>query len=225
MPLRPILVAPSILAADFAVLGEEIAAIEAGGADAVHIDVLDGHFAPNISFGPMVMESVRKVTALPFDTHLMISPADPFLEAHAKAGADRLTIHVEAGSHGYRSLQAIRALGKRAGIALNPGTPASAVEPFLGLVDLVLVMTVSPGFGGQAFIADMLPKIAEMREMIGKRPIELQVDGGITVETAPLVAKAGATMLVAGSAIFKGARSGYGAHIAAIRQAAEAARG
>jgi ribulose-phosphate 3-epimerase len=222
--MRPILIAPSILAADFSRLGEEIAAVAAGGADFIHIDVLDGHFAPNISFGPVVIASVRKITKRPFDVHLMIAPVDPFLEAHAKAGADVLTVHAEAGPHLHRSLQAARALGKKVGVALNPGTHQAVLEPVLDLVDMVLVMTVNPGFGGQSFLASMLPKIAAVRAMIGDRPIDLEVDGGITVETAPLVARAGANVLVAGSAVFKGDAADYASHIAAIRQAASAAR-
>ncbi len=222
--MRPILIAPSILAADFARLGEEIAAVDAGGADFIHIDVLDGHFAPNISFGPVVIAPIRKVTAKTFDVHLMIAPVDPYLDMHAKAGADILTIHAEAGPHTHRTLQAARALGKKVGVALNPGTPAAVLGPLIDMVDMVLVMTVNPGFGGQSFIASTLPKIAEVRAMIGDRPIDLEVDGGITAETAPLVAKAGANVLVAGSAVFKGAPSEYGKHIAAIRAAAEAAR-
>jgi ribulose-phosphate 3-epimerase len=222
--MRPILIAPSILAADFSRLGEEIAAVAAGGADFIHIDVLDGHFAPNISFGPVVIASVRKITKRPFDVHLMIAPVDPFLEAHAKAGADVLTVHAEAGPHLHRSLQAARALGKKVGVALNPGTHQAVLEPVLDLVDMVLVMTVNPGFGGQSFLASMLPKIAAVRAMIGDRPIDLEVDGGITVETAPLVARAGANVMVAGSAVFKGDAADYASHIAAIRQAASAAR-
>jgi ribulose-phosphate 3-epimerase len=222
--MRPIKIAPSILAADFACLGQEIAAVDSGGADLIHIDVLDGHFAPNISFGPVVIGPIRKVTAKPFDVHLMIAPVDPYLEAHARAGADSLTIHAEAGPHLHRSLQAVRALGKKVGVALNPGTHHQVLEPVLDLVDMVLVMTVNPGFGGQSFIASMLPKIAAVRAMIGQRPIDLEVDGGITVETAPLVAKAGANVLVAGSAVFKGGAAAYAGHIAAIRAAAEAAR-
>jgi ribulose-phosphate 3-epimerase len=222
--MRPILIAPSILAADFSCLGDEIAAVDAGGADFIHIDVLDGHFAPNISFGPVVIASVRKITGKPFDAHLMIAPVDPYLEAHAKAGSDSMTVHAEAGPHMHRSLQSIRAMGKRAGVALNPGTPITVLEPLIDLVDMVLVMTVNPGFGGQAFIASMLPKIAAVRSMIGDRPIDLQVDGGITLKTVPDVVRAGANVLVAGSAIFTGNRADYAANIAAFRRVAEAAR-
>jgi ribulose-phosphate 3-epimerase len=222
--MRPILIAPSILAADFAILGEEIRAVDLGGADAIHIDVLDGHFAPNISFGPVVIESVRKVTKKPFDTHLMIAPVDPFLEAHAKAGADLITIHAEAGPHLHRSLQIIRALGKKVGVAINPGTSESVLAPVLDGIDQVLVMTVNPGFGGQSFIEATLPKIAAVKAMIGNRPIDLQVDGGINLRTVADAVKAGANALVAGSAIFNGRRAEYAASIAAFRAAAQAAQ-
>jgi ribulose-phosphate 3-epimerase len=215
---RPLIIAPSILSADFSKLGDEVRGIDAGGAEWVHIDVMDGHFVPNITFGAPVMACIRPVTQKPFDVHLMIAPADPYLEQFAKAGADVITVHAEAGPHLDRSLQTIRALGKRAGVALNPATPASIIAHVLDRVDLVLVMTVNPGFGGQAFIEAMLPKISEVREMVRGRDIDIEVDGGITVETAPLVVKAGANVLVAGSAVFKNAD--YAGNIKSIRTAA-----
>lgn len=214
---RPALVAPSLLAADFARLGEEVRAIAAAGADWLHLDIMDGHFVPNISFGPALVKALRKHCALPFDVHLMIAPADPYLAAFAEAGADLITLHPEAGPHLHRSLQTIRGLGKKAGVVLNPGTPASAVEPVLDLCDLILVMTVNPGFGGQSFIRSMLPKIADLRAMIDAtgRDIRLEVDGGVTPATAPAILEAGADVLVAGTAVF-GAPD-YAAAISAIR--------
>jgi ribulose-phosphate 3-epimerase len=214
---RPLIIAPSLLAADFARLGEEVAAIEAAGADWLHLDIMDGHFVPNISFGPAVVKALRKHSRMPFDVHLMIAPADPYLAAFAEAGAELISLHPEAGPHLHRSLQTIRALGKKAGVVLNPGTPASAILPVLDLLDLVLVMTVNPGFGGQSFLHSQLPKIAELRRMIDAtgRPIHLQVDGGVTAETAPLCLQAGADALVAGTAVF--GKPDYAAAIAAIR--------
>ncbi|MBC8036415.1 MAG: ribulose-phosphate 3-epimerase [Rhizobiales bacterium] len=215
---RPLLIAPSILSADFARLGEEVKAIDAGGADWVHIDVMDGHFVPNISYGATIMQSVRPVTKKPFDVHLMIDNPESYLETFAKAGADGITVHAEAGPHLDRLLQAIRGLGKRAGVALNPATPASAIAHVLDRLDLVLVMTVNPGFAGQTFIKAMIEKITSVRDMIRGRNIDIEVDGGITAETAPLAARAGANVLVAGSAVFQG--HDYATNIKAIRAAA-----
>ncbi len=216
---QKIRIAPSILASDFAKLGEEVRAVSEAGADYIHVDVMDGHFVPNITIGPDVVKALRPHSRLPFDVHLMIAPADPYIEAFAQAGADIITVHPEAGPHVHRSVQLIKSLGKKAGISINPGTPLSAVKPLLDEVDLILVMSVNPGFGGQKFIPEAKQRLGHLREMIDRseRSIDLEVDGGINFETAPEAIAAGADVLVAGTATFKGGPTAYAANIARLR--------
>jgi ribulose-phosphate 3-epimerase len=218
MKIRPLIISPSILASDFSKLGDEVTAADKAGADWIHIDVMDGHFVPNISFGLPVMQSIRKCTTKPFDVHLMISPVDPYLAQFAAAGADLISVHAESGPHLDRSLQAIKNLGKKVGVAINPATSMSVIENVIDRLDLILLMTVNPGFGGQTFITAMLDKIRAAKAMVGGRDIDIEVDGGVTVENAGAIYKAGANAMVAGSSIFKG--NDYAANIKSLRMAA-----
>ncbi|MES2906832.1 MAG: ribulose-phosphate 3-epimerase [Pseudomonadota bacterium] len=220
----PVQIAPSILAADYAALGDAVRAADSGGAEFIHLDIMDGHFVPNISYGPDVVKALRPLTKKVFDVHLMISNVDHFIPAFANAGADIITVHPESGPHLHRSLGLIKSLGKKAGVALNPATPVSTLESVIDMLDLVLIMSVNPGFGGQSFIASSVESVRRAKALIGNRHILLEVDGGITVETAPKVTSVGANVLVAGSAVFKDGNQNVAKHIAAIRSAAESAR-